>query len=184
MFIIKENYYLYIQNLKDIDVSALKVANKFNIILRHPKNNEINKIINFRKKCKYKRIKFYIANNSTIAQKCKADGLYISSYNKKKYYLNIRKIGSAHNLREINEKIKQKCDIILFSRLFKTNYVNKKSFYGVVKFNLITKNFITKIIPLGGIRISNILKLNMIKSRGFAFLSEAKKKPAFLSRLF
>ncbi len=68
-----------------------------------------------------------------LLKNCNADGLYISAYNKKKYYINIPKIGSAHNLKEINEKIKQNCKTIIFSRLFKTNYKNKKSFLGVVK---------------------------------------------------
>ena len=105
-------------------------------------------------------------------------------YNKKKYFTNIIKIGAAHNIKEINEKIKQGCKEIIFSRLFKTNYINKKSFHGVVKFNLLTRIFNKKIYPLGGINNQNLLKLNLINSQGFAVLSAVKKKPAITSRLF
>ena len=116
---------------------------------------------------------------------CRADGLYLSSFNKK-IYLNkeLKLIGSAHSFKEINEKIKQGCKTIFLSRLFKTSYKNKKDYLDIVKFNLIIKKYNISIIPLGGIRSSNLNKLNMINSNGFALLSEAKKKPAITSRLF
>ena len=135
--------------------------------------------------CALKGFKFYVANNLKLANYCKADGLYISSYNKK-IYLNYNKniVGSAHNFKEINEKIKQGCKTIFLSRLFKTSYENKKGFLGVVKFNLIADRYISTIIPLGGIRNLNLNKLNMINSDGFALMSETKKKPAITNRLF
>ena len=184
MVIIKKNYYLYIENIKKLDIDSLKNNKKINIILRNIKNNEIDEIIKFRKKCKNKQIKFFIANNLNVFNASNADGLYISSYNKKKYFANINKIGSAHNIKEINEKIQQGCNEIIFSRLFKTNYINKKGFLGVVKFNLLKRTFNKNIYPLGGINNQNLLKLNMINSKGFAILSAAKKKPAITSRLF
>ena len=184
MFLIKNNYYLYIENTKDLNLDTLKVNRKINIILRNIKKNTIHEIIKYRKKCKEKRIKFYIANNTNIAKACGADGLYISSYNKKKNYTNIPKIGSAHNLKEILEKIMQGCENVFFSRLFRTHYANKKTFLGVVKFNLIQINFKKKLIPLGGINSNNLLKLNMVRCEGLSMLSEVKKKPAITSRLF
>ena len=152
--------------------------------MRNIKKNEIEEIIKFRKKCKNKQIKFYIANNLKTFNACKADGLYISAHNKKKYFANINKIGSAHNIKEINEKIQQGCKEIIFSRLFKTNYINKKSFLGVVKFNLLNRTFNKNIYPLGGINNQSLLKLNMVNCSGFACLSAIKKKPAITSRLF
>ena len=184
MIIIKNNYYLYIENIKDLNIETLKVNKKINIILRNIKINTISEIIKYRKKCKEKKIKFYIANNSNIAKACKADGLYISSYNKKKNYSNIPKIGSAHNLKEILEKIMQGCENIIYSRLFKTQYTNKKTFLGIIRFNLIQINLKKNLIPLGGINNNNLLKLNMVKCGGLALLSEVKKKPAITSRLF
>ena len=184
MFIIKKNYYLYINNLNDLKFDNLKANKKINIILKNFKNNKISEVIKFKQKCKLKKAKLYIANNLEIANKCNADGLYISAFNKKKYYSNIPKIGSAHNIKEVNEKKMQGCKYIIFSRLFKTNYKNKKNFLGIVRFNLIKLNINEKIYPLGGINDKNLLKLNMVNTNGFALLSAIKKKPAITNRLF
>ena len=184
MFIIKKKYYLYIDNTNLINLDLLNHPHKFIIIYRNFfLNEDVRRIIIFKKKCATKKIKFYIANNYYLAKKCKADGLYLSSYNKKIYH-NISVIGAAHNYKEIYEKIKQKCKVILLSRLFETTYKNKKSFLGISKFNLIVKNCNAEIIALGGIRNSNFLKLNLINSNSFALMSEVKKKPAITSRLF
>ena len=59
-------------------------------------------------------------------------------------------IGSAHNFAEIHTKLRQGCRKIILSRVFETNYVNKKTFYGITKFNLITKHFKNYFIALGG----------------------------------
>ena len=184
MFILKNNYFLYIDNTQSINLKILKKPEKFNIIYRNNylKKN-LKKIISLRKACKTKKIKFYVANNYILAKKIKADGIYISAYNKK-IYNKIDTIGSAHSYKEINQKIKQSCKTILLSRLFKTNYKNKKNFFGLVKFNLIIKNFNTKIVPLGGINSDNLLKMNLVNSDGFAIMSGIKKKPAIASRLF
>ena len=184
MFIIKKNYYLYIDNTKSINLGLLKCPNKYVIIYRNYfLNEDVKEIIYFKKKCSRKGIKFYIANNYNLAKKCKANGLYLSSYNKKIYH-NIEVIGSAHNYKEINQKINQGCRLVILSRLFKTHYKKKSSFFGVTKFNLMTqKNNIT-MIPLGGINNSNLLKLNLVNSRGLAILSSLKKKPVITNRLF
>ena len=184
MIIIKKKYYIYIENITELNVDSLKTNKKIHVILRNIKNNKINEIIKFRKKCNNKKIKFYIANDLRVVNKCNADGLYISAYNKKKYFPNINKIGSAHNIKEINEKIRQGCKEIIFSRLFKTNYINKKGFLGVIKFNLLNLAFNKNINPLGGINNKNLLKLNLINSQGFAVLSAVKKKPSIATRLF
>ena len=184
MFIIKEYYYLYIDNTKSINLELFKQNYKFTIIYRnsHYKEN-INEIIRFKKYCDIKKIKFYVANNYKLAKECKADGLYLSSHNKKIYH-NINVIGSAHNFREIYQKIKQKCKIVILSRLFEVDKRNKKSFLDIVKFNLICQKYNIKILPLGGIKEKNLLKLNLIKSDGFALMSEIKKKPVIANRLF
>ena len=141
MFIIKKHYYLYIDSTKSIDLKLIKKNLYITIIYRNNSIIEsIDTIIKFRKKLKTRKINFYIANNLRLAKICKADGLYISAYNKK-FYKYIKVIGSAHNSREIYEKIKQGCKCIILSRLFKTNYVGKEDFYGPIKFNLITKKY-------------------------------------------
>jgi len=118
-----------------------------------------------------------------LAKYCKADGLYLSSYNKKNYY-NIEVIGAAHNYKEINQKIRQGCKTIILSRLFNTAYKYKRGFYGIVKFNLLIKNFLVDFVPLGGINGLNLLKLNLVNTKSFALFSELKKKPAIANRLF
>ena len=94
------------------------------------------------------------------------------------------KIGSAHNVREINTKILQGCREIVFSRLFKTDYKNKRSYLGVVKFNLVAYLHGSSFVPLGGIRLNNLNKLKEVNASSFVLMSEIKKKPAVISRLF
>ena len=186
MFIIKNNYYLYIKNTKDIDINNIKKNRKISIVYRNNKNPEIAKnLFSFKKLCNLKGFKLYIANNDKLANACKADGLYCSSYNRKKYYSHkLEIIGSAHNFNEIYQKIKQGCKTIILSRLFKTSYKDKKSYFGVIKFNLISIKYPIKIVPLGGINVFNLLKLNMVNSKSLALLSEIKKKPVISNRLF
>ena len=186
MFIIKNKYYLYIENTSDIDLNFFKKSTKINIIYRNDNITEsVEKIICFKKKCERKRFKLYIANNFQMTKKCKINNLYVSAYNKKIYlHKNLDIIGSAHNFSEIYEKIKQGCKTVILSRLFKTSYKNKKNYLGINKFNLIEKNYSIDIVPLGGINKSNLLKLNIVKSNGIALLSEVKKKPAITNRLF
>ena len=190
MFISKNNYYLYIENTQTLNLSLLKKRNKFIIIYRtNGKIENIQRLKSFKRECSRRAIKFYVANNLVTAIKCKADGLYISSHNKKYYhgeFLNktLKIIGSAHNLREIQQKKVQRCKNIVFSRLFKTNYQNKLDYMGIVKFNLRKLSFNTELIPLGGIRHKNLNSLKLVKSDSFALLSEVKKKPAIIHRLF
>ena len=186
MFIIKNNYYLYIENTLSINLDQINENKKISIIYRNNglAENPI-KLIKFRKKCNIKNFKFYVANDSQLAKRCMADGMYLSSYNKIIYpKLRPNLIGSAHNFKEIYEKIKQGCNTVILSRLFKTSYKNKKDSLGVVKFNLIMKNYLVDLIPLGGINDLNLLKLNMVNSNGLALLSEIKKKPMISHRLF
>tara|TARA_B110001452_G_scaffold186450_1_gene156923 strand:+ start:1925 stop:2500 length:576 start_codon:yes stop_codon:yes gene_type:complete len=191
MFAFKNKYYLIIENIKDIDLSNVKIMNKFNIIYRNTNNIlNLDDLSKFRKNCRKKKINFFVSNNYRLTSYLKADGLYISAHNQdlrlakfknSKYKI----IGSAHNLKEINIKILQGCSNILFSRLFKTSYAHKNDFLGVVKYNLFNISSKIDLVPLGGIRINNLNKISMIKCDSFALLSEVKKKPTNLfSRLF
>ena len=187
MFIQKKSYYLYIENTKILDLSLIKKRNKFIIIYRNiGRAEDLHQIVNFRKKCNQKGIKLYISNNSSLAIKSGANGLYLSAHNKKIYHGKMLEIiGSAHSTKEINQKLRQGCKKIIISRLFKTDYKNKSSYLGVVKFNLKNNsNLIFHKIPLGGIRLKNLNKLKTVRSEYFAILSEVKKKPAIIRRLF
>ena len=70
------------------------------------------------------------------------------------------------------------------SRLFTTEYKNKKSYLGIIKFNLMVRNYKINFIALGGINSQNLLMLNLVNCSGIALLSEVKKKPAISNRLF
>ena len=118
----------------------------------------------------------------------KADGIYISAYNKKLEYLNLIKlgfslIGGAHNFKEIHQKKNQGCRKVIVSQLFKVSGKPKGKVYGIIKFNNF-HFFYKNIIPLGGIKSHNINKLKMLNAKAFTIMSEIKKKPTISSRLF
>ena len=191
MFTLKNKYFLIIESIKDIDLSNIKIFGKFIIIYRNKcKPENLNQILRFRRYCKMKKIDFYISNDLKLMNTLKADGLYISAHNKELNLIKLRNtnynlIGSAHNNKEINLKVMQGCSHIIFSRLFKTFYKNKKGSLGIIKFNLLKLCRKENLVPLGGIRLSNLNKLNIVKCNSFALLSEIKKKPAkIFSRLF
>ena len=189
MFIIKNKYFLIIENIKDIDLKNIKKRNKFFIIYRNKENIDgLNDLIRFRKVCKSKAIKFYVANNIKLAILLKSDGIYLSSFNKELKFLNYKKInfeiiGSAHNYLEISRKVKQGCSNILFSKLFLVTYKSVDPYLGVIKFNNYLRQN-NKLIPLGGINLKTLKYLNNINSEGLAIMTELKKKPAILRRLF
>ena len=122
-----------------------KLSKNINIIYRNYKKNiDISTLILIRNYCKKNRIKFFISNNIKLAIKYKLDGIYIPAFNKQINYIgnfslpkSFKIIGSAHNLKEIIVKKKQKCDEIFLSPLFKVNKSEK--FLNISKFNLIGK---------------------------------------------
>ena len=68
MFILKNKYYLIIENIKDIDLKNIKVRNKFFIIYRSKKKSDnFNDLFRFRQKCRLKAVQFYVANNVNLA---------------------------------------------------------------------------------------------------------------------
>ena len=190
MFILKNKYFLIIENIKDFDLENIKIRNKFFIIYRNNKKiDKLDDLLRYRQKCKLKAIKFYVANNIKLAIILKSDGVYLSSFNKDLRFLNYKKpnfkiIGSAHNFKEISFKIKQGCSSILLSKLFLVNYDKTAPFHGVVKFNYFSK-ITKKIVPLGGIKEQNLNQLRNVFSTSIALLSEIKKKPVkIINRLF
>ena len=190
MFALKKEYFLIIESIKDINLSIKNKSNKINIIYRRRKKIEnIDEVKQFRRICKRKRLNFFVSNDLELATRLKADGIYISAFNKdlslsRLKHSKLRIIGSAHNFKELNIKITQGCKDILFSRIFKTSYVDKPNYLGITKYNLLTMKFKHNLVPLGGIRLANLNKLKITKCNAFAILSEVKKKPAIISRLF
>ena len=190
MFAFKKKYFLIIESIKDINLRNIKKYNKFLIIYRNNADNEnYSDIKRFRNTCKLKSIKFFVANNMRLAVFTRADGIYLSSYNKIFRHLRLKSfkfsiIGSAHNAKEINRKLNQGCSYILLSKLFFVDYKKNSSFLGVVKFNNYARNTSKDLIPLGGIKEKNLNSLRSINCNGLAIMSEIKKKPAITSRPF
>ena len=179
MFIVKKNYYFIIESIRDINLKEIKKSSKINIVYRSKNIENLEKLAKFRKSCHSKNIKFIISNDIKLMILLKADGLYISANNKSlniiKYkHSNYKIIGGAHNIKEINLKKKQGCTEIFFSRLFTTNYLYKKSFLGVIKFNILKNSRNENLIPLGGINLQNLKKLNMVNCDSIAVSSLAK----------
>ena len=103
-----------------------KLDTKTTIIYRnYKKNYEIGEIIFIKNYCKKKNIKFLISNNIKLSIQLNLDGAYLPSFNKDFDHLgyHFKKdfclIGSAHNLKEIRIKEKQKVDKIFLSSIFK-----------------------------------------------------------------
>lgn len=95
---------------------------------------------------------------------------------------NFKILGSAHNQKEIHEKIKQSCEAIFLSPIF---FIKKSNnFLNIHKFNYLSRANKVKLFALGGIRENNIRKLKLVNSIGFAGISLFKKKPALIRPVF
>ena len=125
------------------------------VIYRNYQNtNKEKELIKIAKECKRKRYKLFVSNSVKLALKVKANGVYIPAFNKTKRFINYGKkdfiiLGSAHNQKEINQKILQKCNAIFLSPIF---YVKKRlSYLDVYKFNSLARSNKTSFFALGGI---------------------------------
>ncbi len=68
MFINKNEYYIYIENLSSINLNLIKKRGKFNLILRNnQKKQKLSDLIEFKRMCKKNNIKFYISNDVSLA---------------------------------------------------------------------------------------------------------------------
>ena len=61
----------------------------------------------------------------------------------------------------------------------KFNTEGKKGSLGIVRFNLLTRNY-NGIIALGGINQKNIKKIKLVKCQGYAIKSELRNRPNYL----
>ena len=142
--------------INKLNLEHLKKLNKDVSLIYRNYSLKIDKnlIIKIRDICKKKRIKFFISNNYKLALNLGLDGVYLPSFNKSFLHnlgcnkKNFLILGSAHNLKEIRQKEKQRVDIIFIASLFK----RKKSFLGFNKFNILSKKTKTRVVALGGIK--------------------------------
>jgi thiamine-phosphate pyrophosphorylase len=102
--------------INKFDTNNINKQDKQTVIIY--RNYSISKIdedliLNIKKYCKKRKIKFYLSNNIKLALKFNLDGAYIPSFNRNKNHLaysfkkSFNLVGSAHNLKEIRIKEKQ-----------------------------------------------------------------------------
>ena len=144
-------------------------------------------LIKVAKACKRKRYQLFVSNDMKLTLKVRADGIYIPAFNRTKMFLNLENknlvvLGSAHNQKEIQEKILQKCRAIFLSPTF---YMKKsKHFLDIYKFNFLSYANRIDCLALGGINEQNICKLKLLHINGFGGKGIFKKKPAFKRPVF
>ena len=177
------------KNLPNIFIFTDKYNNEIfknkstNIGIVYRNYNDENRekhLIKIAKACKRSRYQLFVSNDLKLAYKFKADGIYIPSFNKKKF-LNLEKknfktLGSAHSQKEIHKKIEQNCKAIFLSPLFYTK--KTKCYLNLYKFNYLSLLNKTNILALGGISENNIRKLKLLSIKGFGGIRFFKKKPA------
>ena len=175
----KFKVYYFVSEFNLTDLSQL--SRNINIIYRNYKNTKnLETISKLKKYCKKNGHKLYISNNFKLSIKLGLNGVYIPSFNKRINFVqnyclpkNFKIIGSAHNIIEINLKIKQRCTEIFISPTFRVN--KSKGFLGVVKYNYLTLDRKINFIALGGICEKNFKLIKLLNSKGFASISWAKK---------
>jgi len=145
------------------------------VIYRNYTLSKIDKtqLLKIKNHCKKRGTKFYLSNNIKLAIELNLDGAYIPSFNKNFNHLNysLKKefmiVGSAHNIKEIRFKERQKVKRIFLSSLFKKN----KNYLGLNKFKLLSKLCSSKFVALGGISQKNLKKLRILNNPEFAGIS-------------
>ena len=166
--------------INSFDPYLIKSQDKNTVIIFRNYEKKINtkQIIDIRNLCKKNNLKFLLANNFKLALKLNLDGVYIPSFNKTydhlsySYKKNFFLIGSAHNLKEIKNKEKQKVNRIVLSSIFKKN----NNHLGLIKFQNLVNLSKKNIVALGGINDKNLKKINLTKAIGFAGISFFQKK--------
>ena len=173
----KEYYFI-----EKFSKSNIDKQDKSTVIIYRNYKKEYNEseILNLKNFCKKKGFKFFLSNNIKLSIKLNLDGAYIPSFNNEYSHLSYAMkrgftiMGSAHNLKEIRVKEKQKVSKIFISSVFKDN----KNYLGLNRFRLISNLSKVQIVALGGISKSNEKLINLTKSIGIAGISffENKKK--------
>jgi thiamine-phosphate pyrophosphorylase len=174
--------YIFIENLDEKIKKNIKKLKNSQIIFNNEEYNKISlrQCMEIKDFCIKNKILLYIKNNYKIALKVKADGIFISS-NNRRMYLNkflLKKfciIGSAHNQLEYYFKKRQNCTTIALSPIFFNPKYSKNKILGPVKFNLISKMWKTNLCALGGICEENIKKINLTKVSSIAFQRPVRK---------
>lgn len=185
-------FYFFTSYINDLIIKNIFKFKNIAIIYKPETFKNINhqQLNNIRKFSKIHKIPLLIIDDLKLATRYKADGFFISSNNKKAYnfpdYLkkDICIIGSAHNTIEYFIKIRQGCKKIMLSPIFYNEKYSANKILGVLKYNLISREWLIKTIALGGINLDNLKSIKMTKASSVAFVSLINsskiKKPTYL----
>ena len=171
--------YFFINNF---DANLIKCQdNNTSIIYRnYRKKNYLEDIFKLKRICKKYKYKLFLANDVKLAIKLGLDGAYLPSFNNTFNHLSysLKKdfvlLGSAHNVKEIKIKERQRVNRIFLSSIFKKN----KNFLGINKFKNLIRNYNKEFVALGGVNKNNLKKLKLLSIREFAGISFFIKKKA------
>ena len=193
MIINKFSIFFITEKLHELNLDYVKKTGAI-LILRNIDKYKDEELKKFNNNCTRRNITLFVPNNIRTLFFLNSSKFYISAHNKKpfkhlkKIKPNIKFLGSAHNIREVKEKIDQGCDYIVLSRIFETSNKNKKGHLGTLKFNLLTRKFSKKFLALGGINEKRFKLLKMLNIFGCVMLKDKKKAgkylPAFLKNNF
>ena len=136
-------------------------------------------ILRIKKFCISQNLKFFLANNVNLAIKLRLDGVYIPAFYKridviKSKLHKLILLGSAHNIKEINEKKKQGMDLIFLAPIFRVK--KRNTHLGIIRFNNFSKLNNNNSVALGGINKSNINNIRSLNCYGIASISYIKDK--------
>ena len=187
----KIQFFFFTNVLNETIVKNIIKFKNICIIYRPEKDESKNstQIIKIKNFCKKNKIFFYISDNYKLTTKYNSDGIFLSSSNKSflkplQTKKNFNIIGSAHNFHEYFIKNKQNCKEVMLSPIFFNNKYSNNKILGVIKFNLISIHWNTKLCALGGVNLINFKKLRMCKIKSIAFISLMNspkiKKPTYL----
>ena len=183
-------HYIFLDFLNDLIKENLTQLKNINIIINIHQNDKKNlenelSIIQFVRKYK---IPFFFKNDYQKCIKYNSNGIFIDSANKKiiKPVLLKKKfeiIGSVHNQLEYEQKLKQKCTLLMLSPLFYNEKYSENKILNILKFNNKKLNWKVDICALGGVNLRTIKKIKLLNimsigSRKF-ILNPKIKKPAY-----
>ena len=183
-------HYVFLEEINNLIKGNLVKFSNINIIIDINDNTSKNlenqlTIIKFAKK---NRIPFLIKNNFQKCIKYKANGIFISSDNKKitkpillkkNFYI----VGGAHNQSEYAQKSKQKCNLLMLSPLFFNEKYSQNRILNISKFNNKTIDWDIDLCALGGINSKTLKKIRLTKCVAVGFkkimYNAQIKKPAY-----
>ena len=169
-------HYVFLEEINNLIKDNLVKFSNINIIIDINENNSKDfenqlSIIKFAKK---NRIPFLIKNDFQKSIKYKANGVFMSSDNKKitkpillkkNFYI----VGGAHNQLEYAQKLNQKCHLLMLSPIFFNEKYSKNKILNILKFNSKTIHWKVNLCALGGVNFKTLKKVKMTKCVAAAF---------------